>query len=447
MMSETDAQQLVVPGSLGTDWSLSEWLVKLERRYPQEIKLRLVNARQVAEQLSILKWSIPVITVAGTNGKGSTVAALSAIYQAAGYRVGQFTSPHLFRFNERICINNHPIDDVKLCQLFQYLDSERKDTALTFFEMAFLAALLYFKEAKLDVIILEVGMGGRLDATNIIDADLAIITTIDLDHQAFLGADKETIGKEKAGILRQYQPFIYADFTPPLSIIAQAQALETEMYTLGADYRYEIKGQQLILQHPFQIEPLRLPLPTLHPHAAAAAIMASLCLQTLLPVSERDWAMGMRSMSITGRQQWIKDNVNWIYDVAHNPQAVNALKSLLETHLPFQGKIHAVFSALKDKDICGLIKPLSTIVDYWYPACLTGQRASSQEQLLTAFHDALTMQPLCYSDPIQATQAALAAAKSEDIILVYGSFWLVGEIMRMNHLSYSTCHGLPETSI
>ena len=210
-------------------WDLEQWLHHLEHRYKQPIHLRLVNAECVAQNMDVLHWSIPVITVGGTNGKGSTVAALSAIYQAAGYRVGQFTSPHLLRFNERICINQFPISDAELCELFHHVEIARGETTLTYFETSFLAALLYFKKADLDVLILEVGLGGRLDATNIIDADLAIITTIDLDHQEFLGHDKEAIGKEKAGILRQYQPFIYADFSPPKSILEQAQILENDM--------------------------------------------------------------------------------------------------------------------------------------------------------------------------------------------------------------------------
>lgn len=417
------------------DWDLPTWLYYLEHRHKQEIHLRLVNAAQVAKTLSLLEWTIPVITVAGTNGKGSTVAALSAVYQAAGYRVGEFTSPHLFRFNERISINQQPIADADLCQLFHRIELARGEIRLTFFEMSLIAALLHFKESNLDLMILEVGLGGRLDATNIIDADLAIITTIDLDHQEYLGSDKEAIGKEKAGVLRRNQLFIYADLNAPQSVIAHGHMLETAMYRLGVDYHYQIITNEVHIQHPFSTEALTLPVPALHSNAAVAAVIASLCLQTRLPVASNDWIKAMQSMHIWGRKQWVNGAITFVYDVAHNPQAADSLAQCIMTQLypdesrsTFAGKIHAVFSALKDKDIYGLIKPLSTIVDQWYPACLSGSRASSREQLLEAFSQ-LKMQPHCYLNPQQATQAALAAAKAGDVIVVYGSFWLVGAIM------------------
>ncbi|MCX7118638.1 MAG: Mur ligase family protein, partial [Legionellales bacterium] len=360
-----------------------------------------------------------------------------------------------------------PITDEELCQLFARIETARAETSLTYFEMSLLAALLYFKEAYLDVLILEVGMGGRLDATNIIDADLAIVTTVDLDHQDLLGADKEAIGAEKAGIFRKGHLCIYADFSPPSSLLRHAQSLETKMLCLGKDYQFHIADGQLHIQHPFQTDTLVLPLPTLHPHAAVSAVIASLCLQTRLPVSEKDWTTAMQTMRILGRQYWVPGEIYFLYDVAHNPQAATALAQCIEHklatteqlsqktpatpsviasrrrsnpvalgdaaqgHWP-QGKIHAVFSALKDKDICGLIKPLSSIVEQWYPASLRGQRAASQEQLQKAFRDVLGEQPHCYEDPIQATQAAVAAAKPGDWIVVYGSFLLVGAVMTAN---------------
>lgn len=416
-------------------WTLDQWLYFLEHRHKEAIQLRLVNPARVANSLNILKWSIPVITVGGTNGKGSTVAALSAIYQAAGYRVGQFTSPHLFRFNERICINQQPIADNDLCRLFSQIEIARSDTSLTYFETSLLAALLYFKEADLDIVILEVGVGGRLDATNIIDSDLAIVTTVDLDHQDLLGADKEAIGKEKAGIFRQNRPAIYADFVPPRSIVYHAQLLESELFCLGKDYQFCVENQELHIQHPFQKESVRLPVPMLHPHAAVSAVIASLCLRDRLPVCTQDWVTAMQTMQIVGRQHWVSaEGITFLYDVAHNPQAVNALVQGIEKRLAMQiappGTIHAVFSALKDKDICGLIKPLSSIVEQWYPACLTtGPRAATAKQLQMAFSEALDKQLPCYDNPIQASHAALAAAKPGDWIVVYGSFLLVGAVM------------------
>lgn len=407
--------------------SLEEWLYHLEHRLYPEVQLRLINVQAVARIIDVLQWSIPVITVAGTNGKGSTVAALSAIYQAAGYRVGQFTSPHVFKFNERICINQQPIADDTLCQLFSQIEIARTTTSLTYFEMSLLAALLYFKQADLDLVILEVGVGGRLDATNIIDADLAIITTIDLDHQEYLGADKEAIGREKSGILRANRPFIYADTTPPMSVLAHAQALKTETYCLGTHYHYRVDGDQIFIQQPFQTN-LVLPVPKLHANAAVAAVITSLCLHAQLPVTATDWHNAMRTMAILGRQHWVKGTVSMLYDVAHNPQAAGFLAQCLRDKMP-QGRVHAVFSALKDKDICGLIRPLSSIVDQWYPTCLEGKRATSREHLLDAFATTIGARPYCYEHPVQAGRAALSSAEPGDLILVYGSFMVVGPVM------------------
>ena len=408
--------------------TLEQWLDYLEHRYKREIRLGLVNVARVAKLLEVVTWSIPVITVAGTNGKGSTVAALSAIYQAAGYQFGQFTSPHLLRFNERICINQQPIPDERLCQLFAKIEAVRGDTDLTFFEMSFLAALLYFKDANLDLLILEVGLGGRLDATNVIDPDLAVITTIDLDHQDYLGSDRESIGREKAGIMRTQRPCIYADGSPPKSVLSHAQSLAVDLYCLGVDYHYQVVGDTLHIQQSFQ-DPIVLPLPSLHHHAAVAAVIASLCLRARLPIPAQAWAEAMQTVRIAGRQQRVSGTISFLYDVAHNPQAALALARCLQQQAP-SGMVHAVFSALKDKDICGLIKPLRSIVGQWYPACLQGKRAATQAQLLTSFADGLGLQPQCYADPIQATQAAITAAKPGDLIVIYGSFLMVSAVMQ-----------------
>ena len=416
------------------DWSLEQWLYYLEHRHQQAIQLRLVNPAQVATSLNLVAWSIPVITVAGTNGKGSTVAALSAIYQAAGYQVGRFTSPHLFRFNERIAINQKPISDDQLCDIFFRIELARGQIALTYFEMSLLAALLYFKEADLDLLILEVGVGGRLDATNIIDANLAIVTTVDLDHQDLLGPDKEAIGKEKAGIFRQGQPCIYADYSPPASVLAYAHQVQAKLLCLGLDYQFRIEDQHLHIQHAMDCRSLILPLPAIHPHAAVSAVIATLCLKLRLPVSEQDWVTGMRTVGIEGRQQWLPGDISLLCDVAHNPQAATALRHTIEKKLAAAQAvapktIHAVFSALKDKDICGLIKPLSPIVDQWHLAPLSGQRAADSDQLQLAFQDATGLQAQCYADPIQAIQAAIAHSKAGDWIVVYGSFLLVSAVM------------------
>lgn len=417
-------------------FSVDDWLDHLENRYVDEIQLGLTRVMKVALHLKLLDWHAKIITVAGTNGKGSTVAALESIYMAAGYQVATYTSPHLLSFNERICVQRQPITNEALCEAFRLIEVARLETPLTYFEVTTLAALWYFKQFKLDVIILEVGLGGRLDATNIINADLAIITTIDLDHQAYLGHTKEAIGLEKAGILRPQKPFIYADVNPPKSIIKQAQALKTPMYYLGVDYSFEIFHDTVQVELSDRLQKItkqtslfHLPLPTIHLNAAIAACMASLCLATYLPVNLVQLGQAMQKISIKGRQQVIGDTVKTVFDVSHNPQAVKLLANFLNNQRDTKGKIHAVFSALKDKDLCGLINPMQSCVDFWYPAILVNPRAATEALLKSAFNAENCLVPHWFEGPLAAYHAAQLKAKPGDLIVVYGSFLTVNAVM------------------
>ena len=409
------------------DFSLNDWLHYLEHVHLNEIQLGLDRVSTVASRLGLLHWDATIITVAGTNGKGSTVAALEAIYLAAGYCVASYTSPHLIAFNERIRVNQQAISDEHLCSAFIEIEQCRAETHLTYFEMATLAALSYFKHFKLDVIILEVGMGGRLDATNIIDSDLAIITTVDFDHQDFLGDTIDAIGYEKAGILRMNKPFIYSDNVPPASVVARADVLNTPMYCLGVDYSFSSTNESLLLSLPTD-ELLRLPSPGINHKAAAAAIIASHCLQQKLPVTLEQFAQAMREVSISGRQQVIQGPITTVFDVSHNPQAVLLLADFIRRLQP-KGKVHAVFSGLKDKDLCGLIKPMRLCVDFWYPVLLSGKRAASQSQLLAAIAAEDCLVTACVSDPLTAYQEIVQKAEPDDLIIVYGSFLIVSAIM------------------
>ncbi len=414
------------------NFTLNDWLQYLENAHQQEIQLGLMRVSTVANRLGLLHWDAHVITVAGTNGKGSTVAALEAVYIAAGYNVACYTSPHLIRFNERICVNQQPITDENLCAAFLAIEQGRKDTHLTYFEVATLAALWYFKQCQLDVIILEVGMGGRLDATNILDADLAIITTIDFDHEDYLGHTKEAIGYEKAGILRANRPFIYADDAPPASVLQQALLLNAQMHCLGSQYTFKLTEDCMQLFSP-TTEWVQLPRPRVNPKAAAAAYIASTCLQRSLPVTWPQVAKAMQTVSIAGRQQVLGGDMKTIYDVAHNPQAVSLLAEFIQQYKP-KRMVHAVFSALKDKDLCGLITPMLSSVDCWYPAVLTGKRAASESLLLAAFRATGCLIPTCFDNPVMAYDAALNGAKPGDLIVVYGSFLTVSAIMDPNRI-------------
>lgn len=411
-----------------SNFTLDEWLNFLENRHAQEIQLGLTRIKKVATIIELLNPDAIVFSVTGTNGKGSTVAALEAIYHAAGYQVGSFTSPHLISFNERIRVNLQPISDKKLCEAFTFIEESRDDIHLTYFEMATLAALWYFKQFALDVIILEVGVGGRLDSTNIIDSDLAIITTVDFDHQAYLGDTKEAIGFEKAGILRSHKPFIYADDNPPPSSI-----LDYAKKIHAPRVEYSIKQ----IEASFEVVPVRnsrlnqsvlLPLPKINCKAAAAAVMASAEMSAVLPVNIAQWSKAMRQVSIMGRQQLVEDDISTLFDVAHNPQAVTALAEFIKKYQP-RGKVHGVFSAFKDKDLHGLIKPMHSYVDFWYPAVLSSKRAASELLLKTVFQDENCSIADCYCDPLTAYQAAMRQASRGDLIVVYGSFLTVSAVM------------------
>jgi dihydrofolate synthase / folylpolyglutamate synthase len=402
-----------------------EWLNYLENRYQQEIQLGLSRIKQIAEILDLLRPKAKIITVAGTNGKGSTVATLEAIYLAAGFQVASYTSPHLLAFNERIRINQKQITDEQLCVAFSTIEEHRGQIPLTYFEMTTLAALWHFKQHSLDLIILEVGLGGRLDATNIIDADLAIITTIDFDHQAFLGNTKEAIGYEKAGILRANKPFIFADKNPPSSILRQAVMLNAAMYFYGREYDYYLSQESL--EFVFQDVIIKLPQPTLHYNSVAAALMASLLFQEDLPVNRVCLPQAIKNLFLPGRLQLINGRVLTLLDVSHNSQSVQYLSEYIK-NCHSKRVVHAVFSALKDKDIAGIIAPMQSCVNYWYPAKLMSKRAASAEQLVAAF-SLYGHTPSLHPDPLSAYQVACNQAKEGDLIIVYGSFLTVGMIM------------------
>lgn len=407
-------------------FNLAQWLEHLEQRYVQEIQMGLTRVRAVAEILGLLEPQAKVITVAGTNGKGSTVAALEAIYYAAGYRVGSYTSPHLLKFNERIRINRQAISEEKLCTAFSLIEKSRDKIPLTYFEVVTLAALWYYKEQNVDVILLEVGLGGRLDATNIIDADLTIITTIDFDHQAWLGNTLDAIGYEKAGILRPGKPCIYADLAPPASILSEIAKHQSPAWFLERDYQITEAESHVIIE--FAGQKKQLPKPAIQFKAAAAAIVAATCLQVELPLGPDAEIQAMRNVYLPGRLDLHAGEVSILYDVSHNPQAAALLADYLKTHA-CAGQVHAVFSALLDKDIRGLISPLRDCVDRWYPAQLNNKRAAPQATLTAAFHDADLGFTEIYPDPWTAFLKAKAEARPQDLIIVYGSFFTVAAIM------------------
>lgn len=415
-------------------WNLNLWLEYLEGNSPAQIKLDLGRITKVAQRLDLKVPHCKIITVAGTNGKGSTVNALESIYHSAGYTVGSYTSPHLIEFNERIKVDLVPVKDQDLCDAFFVIESRRNEVELSYFEMATLAALFHFKTKQVDIIILEVGMGGRLDATNIIDTDLAIITTIDFDHQDFLGDTLDAIGAEKAGILRPHKPFIYADTHCPQSILQTANKLSAPMYQFDHDFSFVEHGTFWDFKGPNDNLVTGLKKPLIQLKSAAAAIMASFLLQNDLPVPLSSLYQAMHTIFVPGRLQLqpsSKEGVLVLYDVSHNPQSAQLLANTLKTIK--KAKVHAVFSILKDKDILGLINAVKDCIDYWYPAQLDNKRAASADYLLSLCQKAAVQVEICYTSPFVAFEQALACASSGDLIVVFGSFFTVGHVISSQH--------------
>jgi dihydrofolate synthase/folylpolyglutamate synthase len=412
--------------------SLTAWLNWQEQLHPRPIDLGLERVAKVYNQLNQGRRKIPTITVAGTNGKGSCIAYLEAIYLAQGYRVGAFTSPHILRYNERIRINGQPVDDQTICRSFERIDELRGETSLSYFEFGTLAGLDIFAEEDLDIQLLEVGLGGRLDAVNIIDTDVALVTTIGLDHVEWLGNTLEAIAKEKAGIFRTGKPAIIGDQLTQQGLIEIAEQKKANLLQLGKAYRYtkqatdwEWHSENNHLSH--------LPLPVLKGEHqfrnAAAVLMAVSELQSVLPVAWQSIAQGLKSAELKGRFQLISGQPSVLLDVGHNPQAVQTLIEHLQEHFSTV-KIHAVFAMMKDKDIATVITMMKPYIDSWHLAPLANPRAASQKLLADYFQQ----QDICkvysgYSDCAAAFKFAQDRAQADDLILVFGSFFLVSEYL------------------
>lgn len=413
-------------------FSLAEWLTYIETRHHEAIQLGLTRIQAFAKALDVLAWDKTlVITVGGTNGKGSTVAALQAIYSAAGFSVATYTSPHLLAFNERIQINQTPISDQALCEAFLAIHEIDGSSALTYFEMTTLAALVFFKQQQPDVLLLEVGLGGRLDATNIIDSDVAIVTTVDLDHQAWLGDTVEAIGYEKAGIFRANKLAIYADVNPPCSLVNHAKQLHTHLLCLDHDYFIEHDEHRFLLKEKNQA-PRELPALTIHPQAFAAAMVASLKLRDRVFVPEEAYKHAAETLMISGRLEWLKTKVPTLVDVAHNKQSVQRLANYVKTHETHerQGKIHVIFSCLKGRELATLIEPMEHVVDTWYLSLLDDKRGVTKEHLMQVYVDVMHREALpVFDNPLAAYRAAALEAEQGDVIIVYGSFVLVSAVM------------------
>lgn len=408
--------------------SLDEWLSWQETLHPTDIELGLERVATVFQQLHADNPPFPVITVAGTNGKGSSVAMLEAILLAAGYRVGTYTSPHLLTYNERVRLGGEPVDDVALMESFARIDAARQDTSLTYFEFATLAALDIFYRRLPDVVVLEVGLGGRLDAVNIIDPDVALITSISVDHAEWLGNDREAIAMEKAGIMRAGRPVVFSGRNIPNSLAEHALTLGASLSVLGRDFEYQPHQTDWQWQAAKQ-SAITLPKPALAGHHqldnAAGVLMALSCLAQQLPVSESAMQQGLQAVSLPGRFQIITTDVTWVLDVAHNPDGVARLAELLAA-TPVSGRTLAVIGMMQDKDMPAVIKQLQAEVDAWYTANLSTPRSADANSLAEIIRSQThEVEVVACSDVFSACKAAKAAVRDDDRILVCGSFYTV----------------------
>jgi dihydrofolate synthase / folylpolyglutamate synthase len=411
--------------------SKDAWLNYLESGHAKSIDLGLDRIKRVAERLEVLQFDCPVITVAGTNGKGSCVALTQAILMAAGCRVGVYTSPHLLEYNERIQLAGKLVSDAALCEAFNQIEKERDEVSLSYFEFTTLAALLLFKHARLDAIILEVGLGGRLDAVNCVEADIAVISMVDLDHQEWLGHTREQIAKEKAGIMRPNKPCIFGDFTLPESVGQQASSLNVPLYCQGEQFDYK-KQDSTWLWKSQQQTLTQLPLPTIDLQNAATVLQVIELLTSRFSITRFAIEKGLAQVFLPGRFQTIeKQTTRFILDVAHNPAGGRCLAKRLAKE-SCSGKTYAVVGMLADKAITHTLAPLLTQIDHWYLADLATSRAATTEQLAQCL---LELNPnasfLKFASPGLAVQHAGKALQKEDRILVFGSFHTVAFVLKL----------------
>ncbi len=412
--------------------SLQGWLTWQESLHPLYIDLGLERAAQVFAALYPEYVKPPTITVAGTNGKGSSVAYLEAIYSAEGYRVGAYTSPHILKYNERIKIDGKPVSDDQICEAFARIESVRGDISLSYFEFGTLAALDIFRRAGVDVQLLEVGLGGRLDAVNIVDPDVALITSISIDHIEWLGGTREAIGREKAGIFRAAIPAIIGDLDPPESLIQSAIDQQALLYCIGKDFDYEkqASGWNWYSGH---LQMLQLPDPGLkgeHQYRnASAVILAVTQLAEMLPVSVASIKHGLENVHLAGRFQLIDGDIPVLLDVGHNPQAVRTLADYLTAVFPGR-RIHAVFSMMKDKDIAGVLDIMNFVVYDWFFAPLINPRAATESAMREIFvQSSVPRVTFGFAGFTEAFSAAKNQSQEGDLLLVFGSFFLVSEFL------------------
>ncbi|HEY3518338.1 MAG TPA: cyanophycin synthetase [Gammaproteobacteria bacterium] len=409
--------------------TLDHWLAWFETVHPKRIDLRLDRFVAVLDTLGLRKPPYKVITVAGTNGKGSCVAMLESIYWHAGYDVGTFTSPHLMRFNERIRFNGADAADADLVEVFEEAAAALGPVTLSYFEASLVAALGFFLRRDPDVVIFEVGMGGRLDATNALDTDCALIVSIDLDHREWLGETREAIGREKAGIVRAGKPVVIGDRAVPASVLEHAAAAHAVPYLIGRDFDFRRDGavwrrsRDSDAAAPFPLPPFG-GAEQFANAASCAAVVAALAAD--LPVGDAALSKGIANAYLRGRlERHDVDGVEWVFDVGHNPAAAAGLEAALR-RLPARKRTWIVFAAMRDKDLKGVVEPFAASADGWFVAQASTDRGATGDELATLLESLGAGHVHVAADVAAACAAARAATAPADRVVVYGSFHTVG---------------------
>ena len=423
--------------------TLADWLAHCERLHPKTIDMGLDRVRTVAQRLdggTGLRLPCPLITVGGTNGKGSTCAMLEAIYQQAGYRTGVYTSPHLVHFEERCRVQGEPVAGADLVPAFAEVEQARRggdgqpEVSLTYFEFTTLAIVLTLARAGLDVIVLEVGLGGRLDAVNVFDADCSVITSVDLDHVEYLGPDRESIGYEKAGIMRTGRPVVVSDPVPPQSVLDRAREVGADLWRLGTDFHFAGDKQQWgWTGRNRRYSGLAYPaLRGANQLVNAAGVLAALeALHPRLSVTAQAVRNGLALVELPGRFQIVPGQPTLVLDVAHNPHSVAALAENLDA-MGFYPTTHAVFGAMADKDLRPMFERVNPLIDRWYFTDLPLPRAATALDLAAIWQGTNSRSDTAFSrhaNPVDALAAAVAAADPADRIVVFGSFFTVGGVL------------------
>lgn len=411
--------------------TLQEWLNFVGKIHGKEIDMGLERVSAVAKKMNLLEWHCPIILVAGTNGKGSTTSLLETIYVQAGYRVGCVTSPDLLHYNERIRINQQEATDAMICEAFAAIEAQREAVTITFFEINVLTALYIFKKTELDLLVLEIGMGGRLDACNILEPDLSVITTISLDHMEYLGDTREKIALEKAGILRKNKPAVIGELSPPKTLIDYIQTHHVPAACINKDFSW-IEHEADWEWRSAKTHYTHLPKPNILLQNATTALAAIERLDTKLPVTLSAIKKGLESVFIPGRFEVHEDaGKTIIFDVAHNPESCEALAYNLKKHFP-SIKFSAVFSMLKNKDISASISPLEPLIDHWHIAGLQHERGLDAVSLEQFFKTQHLKNYTIYESIEEAFETAM---KDSDAVVVFGSFVTVAAIKTKKQLS------------